>query len=386
MDKVTLSVFKADVGGFVGHTGVHEDVLRRARELIQKAVSKGLLLDAWVGAVGDDLEVVATHERGSDAREIHKLAWDTFAVCTEVAERLKLHNPGQDLLAPTFTGHLRGLGPGYAEITFRERPSEPVVVFMADKCDLGAWNLPLYRMFADPFNTSGLLTDPSMHEGFAFELLDALEHRTITLQCPGDLYDLLMFLGSRGRFVVNKVIRRVDGVVAAGASAPRPAGTCESAGVDDPVLIVRCETGLPAVGEATEAFAFPHLVTGWMRNTHQGPLMPVPLRHARAVRFDGPPRVAAAGVQRAGGTPGGSGEPPGRPFRRPLVRRGTAPGGGGGRVPAPARALRAAPRAPRADGPHGLPAAPGAPGKPLRQGGPRGARHARAARAAPRRG
>jgi fructose 1,6-bisphosphate aldolase/phosphatase len=305
VDKVTLSVFKADVGGFVGHTGVHEDVLRRARELIQKAVSKGLLLDAWVGAVGDDLEVVATHERGSEAREIHKLAWDTFAVCTEVAERLKLHNPGQDLLAPTFTGHLRGLGPGYAEITFRERPSEPVIVFMADKCDLGAWNLPLYRMFADPFNTSGLLTDPSMHEGFAFELLDALEHRTITLQCPGDLYDLLMFLGSRGRFVVNKVIRRVDGVVAAAASAPRPAGAGESAGVDDPVLIVRCETGLPAVGEATEAFAFPHLVTGWMRNTHQGPLMPVPLRHARAVRFDGPPRVAAAGFQLAGGKLGG---------------------------------------------------------------------------------
>jgi fructose 1,6-bisphosphate aldolase/phosphatase len=297
VEKVTLSVLKADVGGFLGHTGMHEDVLRRARELANKAVSRSLLLDAWVGAVGDDLELVVTHDRGSDSKDVHKFGWEVFAACAEVAERLKLHSPGQDLLSETFGGHLAGAGPGFAEITFRERPSEPVIIFMADKCDLGAWNLPLYRMFADPFNTAGLIIDPSMHEGFGFELLDIVEYKAITLQCPGDIYDLIMFLGSRGRFYVNKVIRRVDGTVAAQASAPRPPGSGESAGIDDPVLIVRCETGLPSVGEATEAFAFPHLVTGWLRNTHQGPLMPVPFKDARCVRFDGPPRVVAAGFQ-----------------------------------------------------------------------------------------
>lgn len=297
MERVTITVAKADVGGFVGHTGMHKDVLKRAREFLDKARSKGTLVDHWVGHAGDDLDLVLTHNRGDDSREIHKLAWDTFAICTEVAERLKLHNPGQDLMASSFTGNLRGAGPGVAEMSFRERPSEPVVVFMADKCELGAWNLPLYKMFADPFNTAGLVVDPSMHEGFGFELLDIVENKTITLQCPGDIYDLIMFLGSRGRFVVNKVIRRVDGLVAAAASAPRPVGLGASAGTDDPVLIVRCQTGLPSVGEVTEAFAFPHLVSGWLRNTHQGPLVPVAFEDARALRFDGPPRVAAAGFQ-----------------------------------------------------------------------------------------
>jgi fructose 1,6-bisphosphate aldolase/phosphatase len=297
LERVTLSVIKADVGGFVGHTSMHPDVAKRARELVQKACSKGTLLDGWVGHVGDDLVMVLSHDYGAESKDIHKFGWDTLAVCAEVAERLKLHNPAQDLLEKTFTSTLRGLGPGIAEITFRERPSEPFVVFMADKCQLGAWNLPLFKIFADPFNTAGLIIDPSMHEGFAFEILDIVENKTITLQCPGDIYDLIMFLGSRGRFVVNKVIRRVDGLVAAEASQPRPPAAGPSAGTDDPVLVVRCQNGLPSVGEASEAFAFPHLVSGWLRNTHQGPLMPVAFKDGRSLRFDGPPRVCAAGFQ-----------------------------------------------------------------------------------------
>jgi fructose 1,6-bisphosphate aldolase/phosphatase len=301
MEKITLSVAKADVGGFVGHTGMHEDILEKARELLGKKSAKDQLLDSWVSHIGDDLALVLTHEQGVDSKEIHKLLWDTFVTCSEVAEKLKLHNPGQDLLFTNFSGSLRGMGPGLAEVAFRERPSEPFIIFLADKCELGTWNLPLYRMFADPFNTAGLIIDPSMHEGFAYEILDIVDNKTITLQCPGDLYDLIMFLGSRGRFVVNKVIRRVDGLVAAVASAPRPLGAGRTLGSDDPVLIVRCQNGLPSVGEVTEAFSFPHLVTGWMRNTHQGPLMPVPFNFSRVARFDGPPRVLAAGFQMTNG-------------------------------------------------------------------------------------
>jgi fructose 1,6-bisphosphate aldolase/phosphatase len=301
VEKITLSILKANVGGYVGRIAMHEDVLEKAREHLSKAVSKDLLLDSHVQCVGDDLVLLATHQNGADSKDVHKMAFDTFVACSEVAEKLHLYNPGQDLLSQTFNGTLRGLGPGVAELVFRERPCETMVVFMADKCELGAWNLPLYRMFADPFNTAGLVIDPSMHEGFAFEVVDLVEQKTLTLQCPGDLYDLIMFLGSRGRFVVNKVIRRVDGMVAAVASSPRPLGLGASAGTDDPVLLLRCQNGLPEIGEALEAFSFPHLVSGWMRSTHQGPLMPVPFTHSRAGRFDGPPRVIAAGFQLADG-------------------------------------------------------------------------------------
>ncbi len=72
-------------------------------------------------------------------------------------------------------------------------------------------------------------------------------------------------------------------------------------GKDDPVAIVRCQGGLPAVGEALEPFAFPHLVSGWMRGSHQGPMMPCSVEQAMPTRLDGPPRVVALGFQLANG-------------------------------------------------------------------------------------
>ena len=48
-------------------------------------------------------------------------------------------------------------------------------------------------------------------------------------------------------------------------------------------------------------FAFPFLVKGWMRGSHHGPLMPVSFKDAQPTRFDGPPRVIAAGFQLANG-------------------------------------------------------------------------------------
>jgi DNA-binding transcriptional regulator LsrR (DeoR family) len=72
-------------------------------------------------------------------------------------------------------------------------------------------------------------------------------------------------------------------------------------GKDDPVMIVRSQSGFPAVGEVVEPFAFPHLVEGWMRGSHNGPLMPVSFKDARPTRFDGPPRIIAAGYQVSNG-------------------------------------------------------------------------------------
>jgi len=72
-------------------------------------------------------------------------------------------------------------------------------------------------------------------------------------------------------------------------------------GKDDPVMIVRCQSGFPAVGEVLEPFAFSYIVDGWMRGSHHGPIMPVAFNDAHPTRFDGPPRVIAAGFQLAHG-------------------------------------------------------------------------------------
>ena len=55
------------------------------------------------------------------------------------------------------------------EMEIEERAAETILIFMADKTSSGAWNMPLYKMFADPFNTIGLVIAENMHGGFALK-------------------------------------------------------------------------------------------------------------------------------------------------------------------------------------------------------------------------
>ncbi|MFH0914620.1 MAG: fructose 1,6-bisphosphatase, partial [Chloroflexota bacterium] len=206
--KVTLSVIKADIGGFVGHSESHPDCLANACDCLAKAKKEGLLIDYHVTKCGDDLELIMTHRQGVSSAKVHKLAWDTFVSCTEVAKKLKLYGAGQDLLADAFSGTIKGMGPGLAEMEIEERRSETVLIFMADKTSSGAWNLPLYKMFADPFNTIGLVIAENMHTGFIFEVHDVKGNKKITFKAPDEIYDLLVFIGAPARYCVKAVYHR----------------------------------------------------------------------------------------------------------------------------------------------------------------------------------
>ena len=243
-----------------------------------------------------------THDRGVDSEDIHHLAWNVFESCTQVAKGLKLYGAGQDLLADAFAGNVRGMGPGVAEMTFEERQAEPILVFFADKTSAGAWNLPLFRMFADPFNTAGLVISPTMHQGFRFEVLDVKNDTTIMLDTPEEMYDLLVFIGASGRYIVNRVYSKNTGAIGASSSTQRLALIAgKYVGKDDPVCVVRSQGDFPAVGEVLEPFTMPHIVQGWMRGSHYGPLMPCRFADANPSRFDGPPRVISLGFQVANG-------------------------------------------------------------------------------------
>ncbi len=299
--KITLSVIKADIGGFPGHRSVHPDLIDIAEKELKKAKKKRLLKDFKVLACGDDLQLIMTHKKGVDNEKIHELAWNTFQKGTKKAKSLKLYGAGQDLLAETFSGNVKGAGPGVAELEMEERKSEPIVVFMADKTEPGAWNYPLYKMFADPFNTAGLVIDPAMNDGFVFEVHDLYGKKKIDMKTPEESYSLLSFIGSPSRYVIKHIKTR-DGEIVASCSTQRlslMAG--RYVGKDDPVMIVRAQHGLPALGEILEPFTFPYMAAGWMRGSHNGPVMPCAFDRAHPSRFDGPPRVIAAGFQLAKG-------------------------------------------------------------------------------------
>lgn len=303
MSRVTISVIKADIGSVAGHVTVPDEVIAYAKSVLEEHKNMGLIKSYYVTHAGDDLELIFTHYKGVDNEEIHKMAWDLFKSATEnVSKKLKLYAAGQDLLKEAFSGNIRGMGPGVAEMEFVERESEPIAVFMADKTEPGAWNIYLYRIFADPFNTSGLVIDPKLHKGFRFTVLDVMENEEYVLNCPEDSYDLLALIGTPGRYVIKQVHRRLDGEIAAASSTTRLSLIAgRYVGKDDPVLIIRAQAGFPAMGEILEAFSTPYLVAGWMRGSHNGPLMPVPEKYSKVTRFDGPPRVIGLGFQISNG-------------------------------------------------------------------------------------
>jgi fructose 1,6-bisphosphate aldolase/phosphatase len=226
---------------------------------------------------------------------VHRLAWGAFKAGTEEARREGLYGAGQDLLVDAFSGNVRGMGPAVAEIDFEERTLEPFLMFMADKTEPGAYNLPLYLAFADPMNTAGLILGPEMNSGFRFRIMDVSHtggDRTIELNAPEHLYDIAALLRDNDRFVIESIVGRHDGDQAVSVSTTRLHNIAgKYVGKDDPVMLVRVQKNFPATGEALAPYGIAHYVGGWMRGSHVGPLMPV-RRGTGCSYFDGPPIVS----------------------------------------------------------------------------------------------
>jgi len=281
--KVTISVIKADVGGIGGHTRPSDGLLNSVKKTVKNAGD--LLLDHYIGYCGDDIHIVMTHTKGVDNNEIHKLAWNAFEQATEVAKVEGLYGAGQDLLKDSFSGNVKGMGPGVAEMEFEERPNEAFTVFAADKTEPGAFNYPFYRLFVDGTSNTGLIVNPSLARGVKFNVMDVEEGQIAELELWEDKPTLEAALMYPGRYVVASIYTKDDEpiVVASTDRLHNIAGTY--VGKDDPICIVRTQKNFPATEEAGSVFNNPHYVAGNTRGSHHMPLMPVKLNSAATIDF-----------------------------------------------------------------------------------------------------
>jgi len=315
--KITLTAIKADIGSIGGHIKPSQAILEAVRTAIggEKAIA-----DFRITYTGDDILILMAHHEGINSRVIHAAADRVFRQATEISKRQGLYGAGQDLLTDAFSGNVKGAGPGIAEMEFEERPNEAFVVFAADKTDPGAYNLPLYLAFADPMYNAGLLLAAHMQKGFTFSIIDvnyaeckqcgkfhftdqrcaeAAEDnprgdRLIKLSAPEDIYKIAALLRDGERFAIQSIHSRHDGSQAASVSTTRLHNIAgKYTGKDDPCAIVRVQSSFPATGEVLSPFALGHLVAGFMRGSHNGPLMPVK-QNGIVSFFDGPPIVSCA--------------------------------------------------------------------------------------------
>ncbi|MEC4848566.1 MAG: fructose-1,6-bisphosphate aldolase/phosphatase [Nitrosarchaeum sp.] len=281
--KITVSVIKADVGGIGGHTRPSDALIEAVRKTVKN--SGDLLIDHYIGYCGDDVHIVMSHKHGMDNDKIHKLAWDAFMAGTQVAKREGLYGAGQDLLKDSFSGNVKGMGPGVAEMEFEERPNEAFTVFAADKTEPGAFNYPIYRMFVDSLSNTGLIVNKSLASGVIINVMDVEEGKIAKLSLWEDKPTIEAALMYPGRYVVSTVTTKQGEPILA-ASTDRLhniAGTY--VGKDDPILLIRTQKNFPATEEVGSVFNNPHYVAGNTRGSHNMPLMPVKLNSAASINF-----------------------------------------------------------------------------------------------------
>src|SRR6267378_5486426 len=241
--KITVTVIKADVGGIGGHT------------------------------------------KGVDNSNIHQLAWKAFEAATQVAKNEGLYGAGQDLLKDSFSGNVKGMGPGVAEMQFDERPNEAFTIYAADKTEPGAFNYPFYRMFVDTLSNTGLIVNQNLAKGVRISVMDVEKGKIAQLNMWEDKPTLEAALMYPGRYVVSTVSTK-DNLPILAASTDRLHNIAgKYVGKDDPICIIRTQKDFPATEEVGAAFSNPHYVAGNTRGSHHMPLMPVKINSSASINF-----------------------------------------------------------------------------------------------------
>ncbi len=254
----TLSDIKADAGGKVGHTSPPTLFDFVARASLREAQESGAIRDFQVFAVGDDMHLLMSHNRGIDANDIHVLAFQAFwriVWVTELigykpyglAQDLKIGPATQgkrvdDLSEPSdrfielldkylpepehsymgkireaqaiwkggrssvevrkpFAGNVTGQGPGFAELPLRD--TSKVGIFAADKAGPAAFNIPVFRAVESALGQEQFRS--RYGQSIAYEIFDVHNHARIFLDARAHRDDIQTLLGATNLFNVKRL-------------------------------------------------------------------------------------------------------------------------------------------------------------------------------------
>jgi hypothetical protein len=112
----TISLIRADVGGYTGHSSVHPAFIETKETKPAMVKNHSALLDFSVQICHDDLELIMSHMKGSDCEEVHVLGRENFETVTEVTENHKLCVADLKHLAYAFFRNIRVMSKNASEM------------------------------------------------------------------------------------------------------------------------------------------------------------------------------------------------------------------------------------------------------------------------------
>ncbi len=282
--RITVTAIKADVGSIGGHTRPSDELLKSVEDFVRKNRSKAGIIDTYIGYTGDDIHILMSHKGGVGNSKVHRLAWDAFKTGADTAKGQGLYGAGQDLLKDSFSGNVKGMGPGVAEMEFEERPNEAFALITMDKTEPGAFNYPLYRLFCEPSANTGLIVNPKLANGVKLTVMDVMENKTAEFSIPKDNFIIATVLMYPGRYVIDSVRNETDPILSATTDRLHNIGGTY-VGKDDPAALLRLQKDFPATEEACSVFKTAHFVAGDTRGSHHMPLMPVKVKTAATANY-----------------------------------------------------------------------------------------------------
>jgi hypothetical protein len=164
---VTMSVIKADTGGFVGHSPVHPRMIEVASKMVD-AQRGQLLRDGQVNSCGDDLALIMVHDHGIDADEIHGFA------CAGVHSTARTSFVGPSAL---LVGAELGRSGSRAG-------AEATMVTIDDagvRCDVDVFERVTNQLFGCGLTLAAVLSHPDLDDEIAKRLRDVVEEFDATL-------------------------------------------------------------------------------------------------------------------------------------------------------------------------------------------------------------
>ncbi len=322
--RATITVVSANLGRWLGGlSSIPQEVFKAAHTVLRQSKQNSDLRDFRVFAFGNDLHIqLNTLGQGLHSPEVHTLAYKAITESLKRAAEARLYRPinGQDFFRLSDPERIVALRMRPLEFPFTERGSEPIVIAKLINGAAGAFNRMLFNLFFHPDkgshqrldstrfialveNVGELSSAKTQRRLYAFG--DRPEEERLWLIYPflkealeigrdqvGDWGELLSMIANPAEWVVSAIYavrgRFVshDGHWQATRHEPVAVVSVEPAlagiAVENPVVVIRLQSGLPAVGEAHfNLGADFHFTVGGLGGGYHVGVMPVTVAQAQ---------------------------------------------------------------------------------------------------------
>jgi fructose 1,6-bisphosphate aldolase/phosphatase len=300
----TIHLFSFNLGRLLGPF-LPEPVVAAARASLRRPESARRLRGSWVTVFGDDLHLHLTtfapdQPAGETAQGFAtRLAKEAALAALAEGRRLGLRGPQDGPNERQLDAKaLQTLDLRQLDYPFTERGAEPIFVAKALNASWGFFNRALFNLFFNPDKGSGHRIEGNDF-GAVVESVADLEAGKSPVRAytfgPGESNELLALVTDPDDWRLSEVYA-VKGRFGEGKYREEPAARVS--GGRDPVLIGRCQSGLPAVGEFTQAVAEFYFGPGGPEGGYRVGLMPATFAEAHTPSIaDGLAKVVAYAYQ-----------------------------------------------------------------------------------------